>query len=266
MLTILLAFMLAQPVSHGNPVGQHQAISSDGRDQSDHNNNPTPPSAPLLTVSTNNAGDKSETDRGDGQTKSHQWSLSDKIAAGATIAAFLQFVALIATITTMRRFSKQQLRAYLCVSSGQISFTDSTFRFQVFIKNCGQTPAHEVRSWGTAESAVHPLPSPLKRPAPDLVRGSGIIPPDGEHQTASAAISITEIEAGVYHDPSKALYVYGECSYRDIFGDYHTLEYRLIFGGPAGVVKKLVEGGARGLLSMDMDGNKERDHGKHRPN
>jgi hypothetical protein len=74
---------------------------------------------------------------------------------------------------------------------------------------------------------------------------------------------------GIFIEQNKALFVYRECSYRDIFGDYHTLEYRLIFGGPAGAARKMekIAGGADVcMLSMDTDGNKEHEHGKNRPN
>jgi hypothetical protein len=75
------------------------------------------------------------------------WSLSDKIAAVVIIVGFLQFVALIATWLVMMRTARRQLRAYVFVSSANVSNAtegNGTLQSCVVIKNFGQTPAYKV--------------------------------------------------------------------------------------------------------------------------
>ena len=77
--------------------------------------------------------------------------LSDKIAVIASAVAFLQFLALIATIFVMRRTAQRQLRAYIAVEHGDVQLVNGGegIRAMIRIKNFGQTPARNVVSWAS---------------------------------------------------------------------------------------------------------------------
>src|SRR6266568_3929446 len=116
------------------------------------------------------------------------WGLSDKIALIATVAAFLQFVALVVTIFVMISSSRRQLRAYVGGDVGSIGnvanpivvggqaikptgaeITNPTCGpvAYVQIKNAGQTPAYEVLHWGHICVREYPLMSAL--PSPNFI-------------------------------------------------------------------------------------------------
>jgi hypothetical protein len=84
---------------------------------------------------------------GDGWLAS--WTLADRIAGIASVAAFLQFLALIATIFIMVRNGRRQLRAYLPVEPGttfrQSKKHRAKFEFRPTVVNNGQTPASNVK-------------------------------------------------------------------------------------------------------------------------
>jgi hypothetical protein len=157
--------------------------------------------------------------------------------------------------------ARRQLRAYLCVSEARLNFrADSQIKGQIEIKNTGQTPAYEVRTWIDSILREHPLISSLKRPTADFPQSDGIIGP-GRHQIAvTHPLYGKEIDFGRVYYPGHAFYVYGECSYRDIFEKRHVLSFRMILGGPAGIsMSKDADDIQFGLLGMDIAGNEERD-------
>src|SRR5579872_2715896 len=71
------------------------------------------------------------------------WTLSDKIAAIASVAGLLQFTVLIFTYFIMRGTAIRQLRAYCLVARAEILDVEvgKTPRARITIKNFGQTPA-----------------------------------------------------------------------------------------------------------------------------
>ncbi len=80
------------------------------------------------------------------------WNLSDKIAAIASVVAFLQFGALVATVLIMIFNGRRQLRAYVLLDGGSIRVISDGQGNQfiegfVNLKNCGQTPAQNCKSW-----------------------------------------------------------------------------------------------------------------------
>jgi hypothetical protein len=93
------------------------------------------------------------------------WSLSDKIAAIASLAAFLQFIALVATVWITIQNGRRQLRAYVLPASAGLwegmMLTPPRPEHAnepgvvLLFKNSGQTPAHRYVSW--AQIAVTEL-------------------------------------------------------------------------------------------------------------
>ena len=71
------------------------------------------------------------------------WALSDEIAVIATFVGFLQFAALIATVTVMKKSAERQLRAYVWAFSAMDTDADKLL-VRTAVKNSGQTPAYDV--------------------------------------------------------------------------------------------------------------------------
>jgi hypothetical protein len=161
----------------------------------------------------------------------------------------------------MQETHKKQLRAYLCISQARLNFSkDGQIKAQIHLKNSGQTPAYKVRAWGRPVIQEHPLSAPLERADSELLQADGILPPGSEQILITKAMQSAEAELISVYTPDYAIYVHGECAYRDIFGVTRTLEYRLIFGGPAvPATRQDPNGDVYAMLSMDMEGNEEGD-------
>lgn len=168
-------------------------------------------------------------------------------------------------VDLMEDTRKQQLRAYLCISQARLNFSkDGQIKAQIHVKNTGQTPAYKVRVRGQQIIHEHPLSAPLDQESSELLQSDGIMPPGGEHILVTKPVQSTEAELVSVYTRNYAVYAHGECSYQDIFGVVRTLEYRLIFGGPATpATKQDSNGDVYAMLSMDMEGNEERDEPPH---
>jgi hypothetical protein len=177
------------------------------------------------------------------------WGLSDKIAVIATVAAFLQFAALVVTIFVMVSSSRRQLRAYVGGDVGSIGnvanpipvagqaitptgaeITNPTCGpvAYVQIKNAGQTPAYEVLHWGHICVREYPLTSAL--PSPKFIAKNASILGPGIVATKYLflATPLTAQEISDLSVGNVAIYVYGEIRYKDAFGTERFTKYRLM--------------------------------------
>ncbi|MGJ4973054.1 MULTISPECIES: hypothetical protein [unclassified Bradyrhizobium] len=156
------------------------------------------------------------------------WSLSDKIAAVASLVAFLQFCALIATIFYTVRNGRRQLRAYIHTLGKNILVQDDEadrFVHSFTTTNAGQTPAYKLH----VEAVTKPLPHPLPRdfdfaqlfmpkgrnPSVMMVGPHRSIDHDSHADTilsSSEMIRIKTPESGM------RLYTVGKINYEDCFG------------------------------------------------
>jgi hypothetical protein len=168
---------------------------------------------------------------------SDAWTLGDKIAAIASILAFLQFVALTATVLVLMRTARRQLRAYVNVVHGianpQIA-VGGTPRFEVVIHNFGQTPAHHVSSWIQMQVGTATFVGDL--PSGSAVPGHSVIAPTGEFVLWAVRPEVwTKDEVEGMTNGRLAVHVYGEITYRDIFKKERYTRFRLLTGGPFGL-------------------------------
>jgi hypothetical protein len=185
------------------------------------------------------------------------WGLSDKIAAVASIAAFLQFIALIATVGVMLWTATRQMRAYVYADNAGLyegmmlvppmpAHTNEPGVVLVW-RNTGQTPAVRVISWGqiaVIEPAnEHTLVVP---PLQDIYFNNL-----GSGGTANKAIwfgraltasEITDIGAG-----GRAIYLYGRIEYQTIFKRNKWTNFRFRYSGafppPPGITFQVCEKG-----------------------
>jgi hypothetical protein len=163
-----------------------------------------------------------------------------------------------ATLAQMRDTSERQLRAYICLESAILKFPEPDVpEAQIHLKNCGQTPASEVRGWIHTWFAEYPLDEIPPTAPEDLLKGTQTLAPG---------------RISIYVTPKKpplpaqylnllgtrkfTLYVYGEVRYKDIFGRERYTKYRLIYGGTEGTRKTTgKDGSEQWLLKPDTEGN-----------
>jgi hypothetical protein len=172
------------------------------------------------------------------------WALSDKIAAIASAVAFLQFLALIATIWVMIENGRRQLRAYVLTSSAKMVHgikDDGIPEVHVVIKNSGQTPAHDMMSvGGIAFEAYPPPPRPYFTVSDQDFLSFGktqmpLGPGDDTLAIFGAKRPFNPAERASLIAGTGACWVHGEIRYRDIFGRNQWTKYRMMLGGPVGI-------------------------------
>lgn len=143
---------------------------------------------------------------------------ADRIALAIGV---LQSVVLYYTVHIARRASRQQMRAYICVTPNFIySFDEkSTARFRFEIRNVGATPARLV----SHRSGVAVLPTTLppgfifpKLDAPGSAP-TALFPDAPIFGCAAAKAPFTEAEISKVKSREGGIYVFGLVTYRDVF-------------------------------------------------
>jgi len=138
------------------------------------------------------------------------------------------------TLVVMKDTAQRQLRAYISITAAEIEFPEpgrpkSTLTF----KNAGQTPAHNVQIWIHQWAAAYPLNVALPTPPRDFEMAKNTLGAGAYFHMRSEAPR--PIFNGPYLDlvgtSQGTIYVYGEISYFDVFGQKHVQEYRLMYGG-----------------------------------
>ena len=143
------------------------------------------------------------------------------------------------TLVLMKDTAQRQLRAYISVVAAKIEFPvpgqpKSTLTF----RNAGQTPAHDVKIWIHQWVAAYPLDVALPTPPPDFVTARDTLGAGAScHMTNEAPHPVAKEPFLTLIGTSEGtIYVYGEVSYRDVFGEHHTQKYRLMYGGSEPIV------------------------------
>jgi hypothetical protein len=160
-------------------------------------------------------------------------------------------------INQMRDTAQRQLRAYVCVSSALLKFLRPEVpEIQVHFKNCGQTPAYELRGWIHIWVEEYPLKVLLPQPTEDLRKGVDILGPNRESIFVIAKDPPVPTQSlRLLGTMSGTIYVYGEIRYTDVFGEKRWTKYRLIYGGVLGARNRTVDGVVTALLNPDVEGN-----------
>jgi hypothetical protein len=166
----------------------------------------------------------------------------DSVVALAVICTLFviawQSVETHASVEDNRKSSELELRAYLAVLIGEGTYQerrsvdkggDLKFECRPLIVNTGQTPARKIRF--QARSAILPFPIPPETQLPETTDdsiGDSIL---GAQQNASMFSVLDDfvtdseaedIKKGV---GDKGLYVWGNVTYEDIFGDKHFTRF-----------------------------------------
>jgi hypothetical protein len=154
------------------------------------------------------------------------------------------------TLAIMKDTAQRQLRAYISVTAAKIEFPEpgrpkSTLTF----KNAGQTPAHNVQVWIHQWAAEYPLEVTLPTPPDDFVMAKSTLGAGAHNHIANEAPQpiFKTSHLDLVGTAQGTIYVYGEISYSDVFGNRHVQQYRLMYGGSEPVVP--------GALKPCVDGN-----------
>lgn len=190
------------------------------------------PSRPTVTENTSGAEATSKNDTAEPSNQwFYGWTSSDKIAAVASLAALLQFIVLIITVSVMRGTASRQLRAYVLVKDNgidEIRFGDFP-KANVNIQNFGQTPAYKVSCWCKVGIREYPLARPLPEKTNSAVFQLGPGATFFKSVAMKAAISYdndTEISEG-----REAIYVWGRINYTDAFKRRRFTNFRFAYRG-----------------------------------
>jgi len=190
-----------------------------------------------------------------------QWSLSDKIAVGACIAGFAQFLALLATIWTMHRFGRRQLRAYIALKQARVLLEeDGNVQATIELYNCGQTPAYAMKVSHMSGFSSYPLkavgypPENLRKSYSILGAGGSfaILTKPCRYESLNRNALLREVE-----NPNFVFGVRGYCTYEDIFGKTRRFRFQVIMGGPSAPVRinHDEQGQVFAALGNDSEGN-----------
>lgn len=182
------------------------------------------------------------------------WRITKKSADAARSSAETAA----AMVTQMRETAEKQLRAYVCVDSAILKFPQPDVpEAQVHFKNCGQTPAYNVRGWIHTWFAEYPLTEALPNAPNDFPKGVDVLPPARKSIfVAPRKPPLPPHYLSLLGSERFTLYIYGEVRYRDIFGKEQFTKYRLLHGGREGPRKMHGrEGFEQWLLKPDAEGN-----------
>jgi hypothetical protein len=112
--------------------------------------------------------------------------------------------------------AERQLRAYVLVDTSDIRLRDGhTLEAFIFLKNFGQTPAYDVKSWVDMRVAG-PQRLPFDQNLPFGFQT--MIGPGGNFIIGPDQISISAEVPDQIKTGTKVIFVWGEVSYRDTFG------------------------------------------------
>ncbi len=184
-------------------------------------------------------------------------SQSDKIAVIASLAAFLQFIALIVTVFVMMRTARRQLRAYVLVYGSVVTNVaegDEVPEARIVFKNFGQTPAYNFVNVTGFAFNVYPAPKSIRLTVPNKefsnLLAKSVLGPTQEEMSTTVwqGRPLTPGRRTELAQGRAIIYVYGEIRYTDAFRRSRKTKYRYMMGGPVGVR-------AGGLLAPCDEGN-----------
>ena len=137
------------------------------------------------------------------------------------------------SVKETRRIGEAQTRAYLLVERAWITQSDENdIRIRAKIKNFGQTPAIDARSWISIWVESIPLLVELPEPSQDLPIGQAAIGPTFHHEFDHCrGLGLRACEASRIRTGQGAIYVYGEIRYLDMFRKSHTTKFCFFCSG-----------------------------------
>jgi hypothetical protein len=231
-LTLVAAFASD---SWGQSQRQPPRQDTKGTQQNSSADNRGTEQTPLIVkiLPTEQTNEKAEAAKAEGpKNRIDGWSLSDKIAVIASVVAFLQFIALVATVGVMRRTGKRQLRAYISDIDGTAVAGDrAEIAIEIVFRNAGQTPAYDVEIWCEPPIIGRIDARPFDQ-KPRFAPVKTIIAPDSKF-VVRRAVSFTD-DANVIQaiqNSERAIFVWGRVNYVDAFEEKRHFIFRCVAFG-----------------------------------
>jgi hypothetical protein len=152
-------------------------------------------------------------------------------AKKAGIAAGRAATATESAVELTRQTAERQLRAYVVITSAEPSF-DGAGDLTVTIKitNCGQTPAYNVTA--SRDIRILDFPNPQFSPIPETRTPRFTLAKDQPMEIAPVLRNVAGIsDIGALFDAGRAVYIFGEVIYEDIFKKRRRMPFHMICTG-----------------------------------
>jgi hypothetical protein len=154
------------------------------------------------------------------------------LTGGILAANFLLVVVVLTQVGDARETTKRELRAYLTVVVGGAVYQERAknlkFEAKPVMLNTGRTPAHKVRYRAAAQILTHPLPAEFSFNVETPFVGSGILGLGGNfilNAIVPDFVDDTEVPSIKQAADGRFLFVWGEVSYEDVFGQPHWVKF-----------------------------------------
>jgi hypothetical protein len=158
--------------------------------------------------------------------------IDDPATSGILIANFLLVIAVLTQVGDGRRTTKRELRAYLTVVVGGAVYQERPknlkFEAKPVMLNTGRTPAHKVRYRAAAQILTHPLPAEFRFNVETPFVGSGVLGLGGNfilNAVVPDFVDDSEVSSIKKGEGGRFLFVWGEVSYEDVFGEPYWVEF-----------------------------------------
>jgi hypothetical protein len=136
-------------------------------------------------------------------------------------------------VTLADKTAERQLRAYVLIYDSQICLKENMLVVAgVGYKNSGQTPARDVVVWTKIEGRPYPLIGTLGSIKAENASRAPIGAGGVANMEIPAGGSLTSEQLDGIQKGTKAIYVWGEITYRDIFDAEHRTKFARFYHGP----------------------------------
>lgn len=162
------------------------------------------------------------------------------VAAIATV--FIAVYTIVLAVATRKlvvdneESAKRQLRAYISVDTKDVltpaGVADQT-RVGIIICNCGQTPAHDLSIWMSIGVGAYPLNKEPPPPPKPHVKVKTVLHPGKDRMAAIACPILSEAVRNEVISGAKAIYLWGNITYKDVFGDDQVTSFVFFMCGEA---------------------------------
>jgi hypothetical protein len=162
------------------------------------------------------------------------------VSADAAQAAAASAEASKEAVEHAKESAQTELRAYVGLHEAKLTKLTAGGHAKVLLqfKNSGRTPAHKVTAWTKYKYDAVPegiARKSLKPTSRSSIGPDGVISRVVELERALTSADLRLIRAG-----GAAIYVYGEVTYEDVFGQPHTTPFNLIHGAECAAGELLV--------------------------
>jgi hypothetical protein len=159
-------------------------------------------------------------------------------------------------IAQMKDTALRELRAYVGISKIKLDISDESLPTgAVEIQNFGRTPAYKVQHWTGIGIQSYPLTVHLP-PSPATSFSVAVLHPNVKN-VGAVTLKKNLPKGTPIGTPQLTIYVYGEVTYEDAFGNERHTKFRFFYGGsePVFTYQDSPSGPLYGAMRPDTEGN-----------